>query len=254
MSIGHFLNTRPSTRAAALTTAVLQAGWRVTELPLLELVALPLSESELDCLQLLTSDPVSVIVVVSPTAANMGLQALARLGIAPDALAIRWLAVGQGTAQVLQAHNLYPDIPMIETSEGLIASDLLASLPAGAAVMVWRGEGGRELVQERLLARGVSLQIINLYCRQLPESSLQQWISLEKKSDSDFPSVVLLSSGESWRYWQRLAGARALEPWLLVLGQRLMVDVSQYTSRVQQLIDLQPAHIVSVLAELGGAS
>ena len=251
MPVGHFLNTRPSSRAEALTVAVEQLGWRVTALPLLELVARPLGALERESLQLLRLHPVSVIVVVSPTAASLGLQALIALDIDPKALPVRWLAVGQGTAQVLQAAGLNPDIPMIETSEGLIASEVLGSLVVGASVMVWRGEGGRELVQERLLARGVSLQIINLYRRQLPITTQQHWISLEKKSDSDFPDVVLLSSGESWRYWQILAGERALTPWLLVLGARLMEEVSPLTTRVHQLIDLQPQHIVSALSQLG---
>lgn len=248
MAIGHFLNTRPSSRAAALTLAVEQADWRVSELPLLELVAVSLGESELACLSELSLHPVSVIVVVSPTAASLGLHALATLGMDPQSLTVSWLAVGQGTAQVLHAAGISPDIPLIETSEGLIASELLASLSADASVMVWRGEGGRELVQERLLARGVSLQIINLYRRQLPLASQQGWISLEKKSDSDFPDVVLLSSGESWRYWRELAGEQTLTPWLLVMGQRLMDEVVQLTPKIRRLTSLQPEHIVEVVS------
>lgn len=255
--IGYFLNTRPTDRAQPLTLALTQAGWHVDELPLLELIPIPVTKQDLNALQQLLIQPPRVIVVVSPTAARLGLQALAALDIEASALPIRWLAVGHGTAQVLKAVGISADVPELETSEGLIASSALSDLVVDELVMVWRGIGGRELVQESLLARGVRLQVLNLYQRQLPESSQALWANYcsttsdsVKKDDKHLPDVVLLSSGESWRYWRELAGDQALSPWLLVLGQRLMNEVVQLTPRVRRLTSLQPQHILEVVTEI----
>ena len=255
--IGYFLNTRPTDRAQPLTLVLEQAGWHVDELPLLELIPLPVTEQDRNALLQLVEHPPRVIVVVSPTAARLGLQALELLNVNVAALPIRWLAVGHGTAQVLKIVGITADVPELETSEGLIASSALGDLVVDELVMVWRGIGGRELVQESLLARGVRLQVLNLYQRQLPASSIALWANYcattsdsVKKDDKHSPDVVLLSSGESWRYWRELAGEQALTPWLLVLGQRLMDEVVQLTPRVRRLTSLQPQHILDVVAEI----
>lgn len=253
--LGYFLNTRPTDRTQPLTLALTKAGWHVDELPLLELIPIPVTKQDEHVLQQLLTQPPRVIVVVSPTAARLGLQALDILNIKVAELPMRWLAVGHGTAQVLKAVGISADVPELETSEGLIASSALSDLVVDELVMVWRGIGGRELVQESLLARGVRLQVLNLYQRQLPESSTALWANYcattsnsVKKDDKHLPDVVLLSSGESWRYWRELAGEQALSPWLLVLGQRLMDEVVQLTPRIRRLTSLQPQHILDVVA------
>jgi uroporphyrinogen-III synthase len=259
----YFLNTRPVDRAQPLSDALRQAGWQVTELPLLELVPLKPTEQDLKTLSQLAVQPVRVIVVVSPTAARLGLDLLAALNIAPDQLKTRWLAVGHGTAQVLSTVGICAEVPVLESSEGMIASAALSDLVPNEWVMVWRGNGGRELVQACLLARGVRLQVINLYERQLPILSQKlwtnDWLGIDsvkpvaqplKKTDSLAQRVVLLSSGESWRYWQMLTGEAALTPWLLVMGQRLMDELSGVTSKMSQIHSLQPEHILHVLSEI----
>src|SRR3970282_2178712 len=157
--IGYFLNTRPADLAQPLTLALEHVGWHVDELPLLELISLPITEQDQNALLQLVEHPPRVIVVVSPTAARLGLQALELLNVNVAALPIRWLAVGHGTAQVLKAVGIRADVPELETSERVISSSALSDLVVDELVMVWRGIGGRELVQESLLARGVRLQV-----------------------------------------------------------------------------------------------
>lgn len=255
--IGYFLNTRPSDRAQPLTLVLEQAGWHVDELPLLELIPLDLTEQDRHILAQLVARPPRVIVVVSPTAARLGLLALDALRINAASLPIRWLAVGHGTAQVLAGVGVSAEVPELQTSEGLIASSALCDLVVNELVMVWRGIGGRELVQESLLARGVCLQVLNLYQRQLPASSKTLWMDYcstasdsVKKYDKLTPNVVLLSSGESWRYWRELAGEQALTPWLLVMGHRLMDEVVQLSPRIRRITSLQPQHILEVVVDI----
>ncbi len=257
-----FLNTRPPERSQPLTALLSQHGWQVIELPLLELVPRALSADETTALDRLAHGfgkvgKINVIIVVSPTAATLGLAALHARSITADLLPLSWLAVGQGTADVLKTAGIEAHLPTLETSEGLIASPMLTALESGDTAMIWRGNGGRELVQQHLFAQGVNLEIINFYQRQLPASSQQFWSehwgnqqSPDKKKDTPWPDIVLLSSGESWRYWQKLAGPRTFDPWFLVLGERLWQALQPHTTRLSQLQRLQPLHILQTLEGL----
>lgn len=96
-----FINTRPDSRAAELTQALQNKGFQVESLPLLELVAQPFSESLAQLYQQLSG--AQAIVVVSPTAVDVGMQYLKQSGLKLDDLKhIQWIAVGQATA-----HRLY---------------------------------------------------------------------------------------------------------------------------------------------------
>jgi|GEM_PF-82737 len=257
-----FLNTRPPERSQPLTALLSQHGWRVIELPLLELVPRALDTAETEALDHLAHglgkiSQINVIVVVSPTAAELGLATLHARGINANRLQLTWLAVGQGTADILKNAGIEARIPKLETSEGLIASHELTQLTSGDTAMIWRGIGGRELVQQHLFAQGVSLSIINFYQRQLPESSQRCWdehwgtpVGPDKKKDTPWPDIVLLSSGESWRYWQMLAGPQTFNPWFLVLGERLWRELQPHTTRMSRLERLQPLHILQTLESL----
>ena len=88
------LNTRPTQRAATLSHRLNRAGIEVVELPLLELTGLPYS-AELAALYAQLADT-QVIVVVSPTAVDVGMQYLQASQIEMSSLAhIQWIAVGR---------------------------------------------------------------------------------------------------------------------------------------------------------------
>jgi len=69
-----FINTRPQDRASTLTEALVDAGYQVATLPLLELKAEPFSFELQQLYQQL--EQTQVIVVVSPTAVEVGMQYL----------------------------------------------------------------------------------------------------------------------------------------------------------------------------------
>jgi hypothetical protein len=47
-----------------------------------------------------------------------------------------------------------------------------------------------------------------------------------------------------------LAGEAALAPWLLVMGQRLMNELSPLTDRMSHINSLKPEHILQVLVDI----
>ena len=79
-----FINTRPQDRAEKLSHALRMAHVPVLDLPLLELVARPWSAALFELYQQLLA--AQVIVVVSPTAVQLGMDYLKHAGISLDEL------------------------------------------------------------------------------------------------------------------------------------------------------------------------
>jgi uroporphyrinogen-III synthase len=240
MPIRHILNTRPADRAAQLSRVLRTAGYQVSELPLLAFHTLTLSEAEQQMLHAVQAG--DVIIVVSPMAAQLGLAWLAAHP-SPVWQQVRWVAVGVATAQVLAIAGFVAQVPERANSEGVLGLPEIAQLRAPARVLVWRGEGGRELIQETLLQRGVALCSVAFYRRELPASSVQGWQTVLATSQ---PDAVLISSGEAWQHWCRLAGEFATLPTLLVYGDHLQRQLAPQVE-VLALPSLQPDQVLAVL-------
>ena len=241
----HVLNTRPADRASALTTHLRHVGYQVSELPLLAFESCVLSDADQQALQQIATQ--SVLVVISPIAAQLGLAHVAQCGINVAELPIRWVAVGQATADVLRQAGLSPTVPTLQTSEGLVALPEIELLNAGQRVMIWRGEAGRELIQLQLQQQQVQLSNLELYRRMPPPRLTDDWSALVQRVG--WPDVVLISSAEAWRQWQAVTQAAATQAVLLVLGQRLFQQLKLLTARVLLLTDLQPLSIERALQE-----
>lgn len=214
------VNTRPESRRQALTAGLREQGWQVAELPLLSLVP-----SDLDSLksQLSELSKVHCIVVVSPTAVELGMQALEKARISLSELAhVQWIAVGQGTADFLAKWQINAHIPDVETSEGMLQLPYLQQLPVESGIAFWRGEGGRTFMMEQLIEKGHTVLNLVLYTRQLPISTREQFLSVVQQ----YPDAVLISSEASWQYWKALikqfsAGVYLEQAHYIVLGSRL---------------------------------
>jgi hypothetical protein len=70
------------------------------------------------------------------------------------------------------------------------------------------------------------------------------------------PDVLLISSGQSWQYWQQLTAEQQFYPrYILVLGQRVLAQIEQDLAghahvHLGLLDDLQPDHVLAVLQSL----
>jgi uroporphyrinogen-III synthase len=104
------------------------------------------------------------------------------------------------------------------------------------------------LIQQTLLAKGVSLQSLLWYRRFCPPQSAAHWHALCEQAQR--PDVVLISSGEAWQHWQQLSGTFATVPWLLVLGERLQGQLAALTSRLTRIESLSPLVVQQTLAQL----
>lgn len=233
------INTRPASRAHALSQSLAQRGVQVLNLPLLELkpFAFDAALAKLYA-QLPTA---SAIVVVSPTAVEMGMRYLQQAGLSLAQLShVQWIAVGQKTAQALADFAIQAQVPLVESSEGMLQLQALQDAQLGC-VAVWRGEGGRQFMLQQLQQRGVRLLNFHLYQRHCPVAALQQWQQMQAQLPPDQAYAVLISSEASWHNWLSLDANiyRVVKPLYLVLGERVAQLMQKYANLHQQQIQLK---------------
>lgn len=168
------LVTRPAGQSEQLAQLIRAEGGTPILFPALEIEGMPEAEiaSALGAI-----DAVDLAVFVSPNAARFGLAALAR-GAGPG-FAARYAAVGPGTVAELKKAGLRE---IISPESGFDSEALLASLPldemAGKRVVIFRGNGGRELLGEVLQSRGASVTHIACYRRTRPPGDMRDLLSL----------------------------------------------------------------------------
>lgn len=158
------LITRPQTQSGALASAVQALGGRPVLFPGVEIVETldAALDAALDALR-----TAQLAIFVSPNAARIGMQYVCRLGGLPAG--IRVAAVGPGTAQELKNAGLREIITPQDgyDSEALASHPVLAAVE-GLRIVIFRGDGGREWLGERLRERGAQVVFAQCYRRERP--------------------------------------------------------------------------------------
>lgn len=250
-----FINTRPVERAKSLTQVLEQQAVEVYSLPLLELIP---RLWDTDLAHLYDQLPqVQVVVVVSPSAVQFGMDQLVRSGLAlSDLKHLQWIAVGQKTAQALAEFGLDSVVPEVESSEGMLQLPVLQNLADDASIAFWRGEGGRQFMMDTLMQHGRFILNFVLYERRCPHQTLQQQAELVQCLSEHNDYVALISSEASWLNWLALLDTNIQllqKGHFLVLGERLAHILKQSQQqmyvqfKVSVLKDLKTATIVQLL-------
>lgn len=194
------LLTRPAEESTALAASLSDAGIFSSSLPLLDIQPLAVTPEQHAIFRNLGR--YCAVIVVSKPAARLATQQLDQAW--PQ---LPWFSVGAATAQVLAEHGLNVHYPQTgDDSEALLQLPALREAVArpGARVLILRGEGGRELLAQRLREQGASVDYLELYRRFLPAYEagvLTQRIQLERLNG------VVVSSGQGFLHLQTLAGA-----------------------------------------------
>jgi uroporphyrinogen-III synthase len=183
--------TRPAAQVTGLQGQLQQAGAAVFCLPLL--VIAPLVPTGINKQRLLDLDRYDLVFFVSSNAASIGLEAINDYW--PQyPRHIQNFAVGPGTAAVLQGYGLdvaWPTERM--SSEAMLALPQLQAI-AGKKALIVRGVGGREILAEGLLARGASVDYVELYERKQPVYAADY---LRQQYQQQTPAAVVVSSAEA---------------------------------------------------------
>ncbi|WP_423204528.1 uroporphyrinogen-III synthase [Pseudomonas kribbensis] len=198
MTTWRLLLTRPADDCEALAEVLAGQGIFSSCLPLLEIAPLPVSDTMRQTFAGLSR--FSAVIVVSKPAARIAGQLIDAVPGMP------WFSVGAATAQILRDRSLDAHCPDEgDDSEALLQLPRLleAVERPGAQVLILRGEGGRELLAERLRALGASVEYLELYRRDLPDYPPRE---LPRRIAAERLNGLVVSSGQGFEHLRQLAG------------------------------------------------
>lgn len=197
------LVTRPAVQAVHLGKLIQNAGGEAVIFPAVE-IADPPNPQALD--KLINDLPqFDLAIFISPTAVS---RAFLRITAWPAKL--RAAAIGQGGAQALRRAG----VQSIIAPESGNDSEALLALPAmqqvnGQRIVIFRGEGGRELLANTLRQRGAQVEYAECYRRIKPQADIAPLLA------QHLDAIVVTSReglqnlrellGENWPVFQKQA-------------------------------------------------
>lgn len=180
------LVTRPTGQAEGLLARLRELGADPFLFPTLEILPPADTSTLARCLAELPNYDLAIF--VSPTAVQFGLA-----GIPAWPIGVRAAGVGQGTAAALRAAGIKQVLAPSDggDSEHLLALPELADM-VGKRVLIFRGEAGRQLLADTLVARGARVDYAECYRRGLPV--LDPAVLLDTWRGGGIQAVTVLSS------------------------------------------------------------
>lgn len=196
--------TRPARQAASLARCIEDSGGRALVYPAIAIEPLRSAALEAVLARLAGFD---LAIFISRNAVEQGISSLQET----DGLASlpRAAAVGAGSRRALEAHGVKGVIaPEGQAdSEALLAEPALQAM-AGKRVLIFRGEGGREVLASALRARGAAVEYAECYRRVRPAVDVKPLLEAWARGGVD---AVTVSSGEGLANFAHLLGAAGLD-------------------------------------------
>jgi uroporphyrinogen-III synthase len=166
----HVLVTRPAHQASNLGRMIAAAGAEAVCFPVIEITG-PRDTTTLHAL-IEQLDRFDVIIFVSANAVD---QAMPLINARHPQLPARLLVACVGRASAKRLKHFDIDAPLLPPtrfdSEGLLLLPELQQV-AGKHILIFRGEGGRELLAQTLRARGAEVQYAECYRRVRPRTDI----------------------------------------------------------------------------------
>jgi uroporphyrinogen-III synthase len=244
------LVTRPKRQAEELCRLIEAQGGRAIRFPTLEILPpcdLAPALTVIDHL-----DDYELAIFTSANAVNLGLELLLTRRPLPQHWPV--FAIGKATARALAKYG----IRHCRTPGRGADSEALLALPelqavAGKGIVIFRGEGGREVLGETLRAHGARIGQAVVYRRSkpafYPDDLLQYWVRGEIQA-------VIATSNESLQNLLAMVGAAGrlwlLDTPLVVVSERARSLALQLGFRQPPLLarEASDAAIVEALSEL----
>ncbi|MFZ2541401.1 MAG: uroporphyrinogen-III synthase [Gallionella sp.] len=186
--------TRPRDQAVQLAQRIEQEGGTALLFPLLDIAAV--QDTQILYAQIARLPQFDLAIFISPNAVRYGMAAIRSVGLVPT---IKIATVGQGSAKALHEAGITNVIAPTERfdSEGLLALPELQDI-TGWRVMIFRGEGGRELLGDTLTTRGATVEYAACYQRSKPQQDASVLLA-------SVPDAISVTSSEALGYlWNML--------------------------------------------------
>ncbi len=194
--------TRPREQAGSLCSALRAAGCEPVLFPVLAIGPAP-DPAPLEAIAD-RLDGFDIAFFVSPNAVRHALDALLARRAWPSTL--RVATVGKGSERVLHGYG-FADVIAPQAgfdSEAVIALPAFAAeAVAGRKILIFRGDGGRDLLADTLRARGATVEFITCYRRHCPDVDPAPLVSAARVGQLD---ALLLTSSEGVRNLAAMVG------------------------------------------------
>ena len=185
--------TRPVAQAGPLAEMIRAAGGTPIIFPVLEILDTADIQPLADAIDRL--DSFDLAIFISPNAVLRAMNQIAARRAWPDGL--RAAAIGKGSVKELKRFGIFEVIAptRVYDSERLLELPQLQAV-TGQRIVIFRGEGGRELLGDTLAARGASVEYVECYRRARPRTDaaplLRAWARNEVHA-------VIVTSSEGLR-------------------------------------------------------
>lgn len=217
----HVVVTRPAGQQENLCRLIEEAGAVSIHFPVLEIQEAADQAGLVEQIKRLPEFDLAVF--ISPNAVNRAMNLINAHGGLPDS--IQTAAVGRGSGREL-ARYLGRDPDIVPRSR--FNSEALLELPrmqamAGKRVIIFRGDGGRELLADSLRARGAEVEYAEVYQRGKPDVDTVPLMHAWARGEVD---IIVVTSGEGLRNLFDMVGQLGRQ-WLrktpiLVINERLV--------------------------------
>ena len=217
------LVTRPSHQAEHLANLIEAQGGRAVPIPTIEILPPNDPAALATCVNRLHEFDMAIF--ISANAVNKGMEVITAChGSFPDNVTVA--CVGLGSARELRRFKIPAIVPTTRfDSEGLLALAELQQV-RNQTIVIFRGEGGRELLGRTLTERGAHIEYAECYRRVKPSrvstALLQSWESAKI-------GIVTATSIDGLRNLVELVGERqrkALTNTPIVVISQRMADLS----------------------------
>ena len=188
------LVTRPRDQAENLAHLIEGEGGEAIRFPVIEIAEPKNTQALLAVIDRL--DQFGLAIFISPNAVNRAMNlVLARRGIWPRN--VRIACVGRGSAREFKHFG----IENVIVPAGRFDSEALLALPelqrvTGNKIVIFRGEGGRELLGDTLKARGAEIEYAECYRRTRPRADVTPLLGRWTRGEID---IVCLTSVDGLR-------------------------------------------------------
>lgn len=231
------LVTRPAHQAGHLAGLIAAAGGEAILFPTLEI----LDAADPGAVNRLIDrlDQFDLAIFISPNAVSKAMELIRAKRELPARLTIA--AIGRGSRKELQRHGIGQVIapPSQFDSEGLLELPDFQDM-RGKRVVIFRGDGGREMLGDTLAARGAQVEYAECYRRARPDADaeplLQRWAR-------GGVQAVTVTSGESLHNLFELLGEA---------GQRWLRNTPLFAPHEKIAATARGAGIEQVLATAAG--
>jgi uroporphyrinogen-III synthase len=216
--------TRPAGEAQRLAKLVREAGGEPLLYPAIDILDAP-DPRALDAV-IDRLDDFNLAIFISPSAVDKAMSRISARRVLP--VTLRCAAIGPGGVRALQRFGVSDVLAPQHRydSESLLASSYMQNV-RGLRIVIFRGDGGRELLGDTLAARGARVEYAVCYRRGKPQTDVTPLLVAWER---DTIAAVIVTSSEGLRnFFARIgaAGHTGLKKTLVVVPHARIAAVAR---------------------------